>query len=117
MSNKSQPIGSFSGTFERSNRDIELPSGRKITVLETTGKEEQILSKLKDRKPGVLEEYLCSVTENLDGVKGHPTTQQILDMLSGDRTMILLYVRLLTHGEIVTYKLNCKECNSKSGIS
>lgn len=114
MSNQNKSLGAFSGSHERSNREVILPSGRKITVLETTGKEEQILSKLKDRKPGILEEYLCSVTEKLDGAKGNPTSQQMLDMLSGDRTMILMYVRLLTHGEIVTYKLSCKDCNAKS---
>lgn len=112
MSNLS---GSFSGNYERAKKLITLPSGRKVTILETTGKEEKILSKLADKKStGAIEQYMVGVCEALDGAKEKPTTKQFLDMLTGDRMMILLQARLLTHGSIVNYKLTCTECGKKS---
>lgn len=106
--------GSFTGNFERSKKEVTLPSGRKVVILETTGKEEKILSKMAEKKSkGVIEEYLASVCQSLDG-KEKPTEKQFQDMLTGDRMMVLLQTRMLTHGNIVNYKLTCPSCNAKS---
>ena len=111
-----EKVGFFSGLPNREKSRITLPSGRKITVLETTGREEKILSRMRDRSKvaETILEYLVSVTEDLDDQKGKISPVQFEEMLVGDRIFILLHARVLTHGSMVRHKHPCPECGSQS---
>lgn len=98
--------------MERESLVVTLPSGRDIKVLESTGRDEKILGKFSDRKnQSVLEEYLSAVCTEVDGSKIPQNT--FLEMLSGDRLALLIHNRILTHGSMVTYKMNC-DCGNRS---
>jgi hypothetical protein len=101
-------IGAFSSPFDREKREFTLPSGRRVTVLETTGREERIISQLKNvDRYDKINEYLSGVTENLDGKPGSQDPSVFEAMLTGDRTYILMCSRVLTHGPVMTYQLKC----------
>jgi len=107
--------GVFSRTMDRDKAEVTLPSGRKLVVLETTGREERLLSRLeKNKNLDAINEFLASCTENLDGKAGHPAPKDFKKMLTGDRTAILLHVRKLTHGATIDYTHVCQSCASKS---
>lgn len=111
----SQKDSAFARTLDREREDITLPSGRKVTVLESTGREERLLSRLENNKNfDVINDFLAMCTEGLDGKSGHPLSKEIKKMLTGDRTTILLYIRKLTHGVVVEHKHTCSNCNAKS---
>lgn len=107
--------GVFSSSAEREKKEITLPSGRKVTVLETTGEAERLLSSIqKNQDLSVINRFLVLVTENLDGKKGKPAESDFKNMLTGDRSFILLNVRKITHGSLVEFNLDCPSCGSKS---
>lgn len=107
--------GVFSTNPDRERREIVLPSGRAVTVLETTGEAERLLSSLQqNRDLSIINRFLSLVTEDLDGKQGHPSTEEFNAMLTGDRTFILLNSRLLTHGHEVRFRLDCASCGAKS---
>jgi len=111
----SQVIGVFGAGAVRLEKEIKLPSGRTVTVLETTGKQEALFNDLSPSElPSVINRYLAEVTTNLDGVSGHPDVLAFDKMLLGDRTAILLSCRILTHGNILEYTLDCSQCGKKS---
>lgn len=104
----------FSALPERDEKEIELPSGRTITVMETTGREEKIAGKFNDnsKQADVIAQFLAGVSKNLDGKEG-PVTREALDnMLIGDQVRILIESRILTHGPLLTYKTDCAGCGS-----
>lgn len=107
--------GAFASSPERDRKDIVLPSGRAATVLETTGEAERLLSTLQqNRDLAVINRFLSLVTENLDGKAGKSNPDDFKSMLTGDRTLILLNVRALSHGSTVNFKLNCPSCGGNS---
>ena len=108
--------GFFSGLPEREKTKITLPSGRTVTVLETTGREEKILSRVQDRNKlmETIAAYLAGVTEDLDGDAGRVPPSKFEDMLVGDRYAILIHARLLTHGPIVNHKASCGDCKAQN---
>lgn len=110
---ETQKAGYFSGLPEREKVKVNLPSGRSVTVLETTGREEKILSRIQDRTKlyETIAAYLAGVTENLDDVEGPVPASKFDDMLVGDRVYILLQARLLTHGPIIRHKHSCTGCD------
>ncbi len=110
-----KPKGVFSANPDREHQEITLPSGRTVTVLETTGEAERLLSSLQqNRDLSIINRFLSLVTENLDGKSGHPSIEDFNGMLTGDRTFILLKSRLLTHGHEVRFNLDCASCGAKS---
>lgn len=107
--------GMFSQLPERDKKDVVLPSGRKITVLETTGHAERLLSSMqKGQDLSVINRFLSLVTENLDGKPGAVAENEFNKMLTGDRSYVLLQVRCISHGSMVDFHLDCPSCGSKS---
>lgn len=112
---ESKTKGAFASSPNRDRKDITLPSGRSVTVLETTGEAERLLSTLQqNRDLAVINRFLSLVTENLDGKTGKPSPDDFKSMLTGDRTFILLQVRMLSHGPVVNFKLACPSCSANS---
>lgn len=114
---QNEKIGFFSNLPERERVQVTLPSGREITILESTGREEKILARLNQDKSKFYENfasYLAGVTEGLDGQEGKIPPSKFQDMLLGDRIYIVYYARLLTHGPAVEHKMNCSSCNQPS---
>lgn len=112
-----QPMGHFSSVPERAESRITLPSGRKITVLEMTGKEETMLSSgfsKKNKHHEVINKFLQSLVKDLDEEQGTPSMQEIENLLTGDRSALFLHIRDLTHGNIVELELECKSCTAKT---
>lgn len=106
----------FGANVRREESTVTLPSGRKITVIEMTGDQEDIFKGLgnKAKTYEVINKFLMDSTKALDG-KDTPTTEKDFeDMLSGDRTACLIHIRTLTHGTKVTYVVHCTECKSDS---
>lgn len=102
-------LGAFAAPFERDRKEVTLPSGRRVTVLETTGREEKILSQLGNvDRYDKINEYLAGVTEGLDGKEGRAEPSAFEPMLTGDRTYILMCARVLTHGPVLTHTLECE---------
>lgn len=107
--------GAFSRTMDRDKTEITLPSGRKIIVLETTGREERLLSRLeKNKNFEAINEFLANCSENMDGKDGTPAPKEFKKMLTGDRTAMLLQIRKLTHGPLIDYAHRCPSCAAAS---
>jgi len=62
----------------------------------------------------VVNRLLIDSIKDLDGAAGTVSETQVDDLLQGDRLAIILYLRVLTHGPIITYKLDCPSCKQKS---
>lgn len=107
--------GMFARTVDREKLEVTLPSGRQVIVLETTGREERLLSRLeKNKNLDTINEFLASCTASLDKSDGNPSPKDFKQMLTGDRTAILLHIRKLTHGSIIDYRHYCTSCGAKS---
>ena len=58
--------GMFARTVDREKLGVTLPSGRQVIVLETTGREERLLSRLeKNKNFDTINEFLASCTASL----------------------------------------------------
>lgn len=101
--------GFFSHLPERIKEETTLPSGSVVTVLETTGREEKILSGVQDTSkiPQVMRQYLAGISEGL-------SEEDCDKLLVGDRMYILIKSRILTYGRTFEYKMNCTSCDSYS---
>lgn len=110
-------LGAFSRAQEREKKEVVLPSGRRAVVMETTGREEKIISKVGEnvsKMPVILNDYLAGVTESIDGVSGRPVQADFETMLAGDRLAILIHARILSHGDMMDYRLTCGRCGEVS---
>lgn len=105
MTNK--VVGVFGQNHPREKKEITLPSGRKVTVLEMTGREEMLLKIRTGKVYDALNAFFGALTEGLDGKEGHPDAKQLDEMLVQDRNLILLEIRRLTHGDVVERKGKC----------
>lgn len=118
MPNQTSPAfnqGVFSSNLQRDKKDIILPSGRKITVLETTGAAEKLLSSIqKNQDLSLINRFLTLVTENLDDKAGKTSEDDFKTMLTGDRSFVLLHVRAITHGLEVEFHYDCPHCGQSS---
>lgn len=114
--NQNQTVGAFARAPSREEKEVTLPSGRKVTILETTGHEEKIFRFGGGKKnvPALINKYYAAVCRNLDGAEGPAQVSQFESMLCGDRVMILLQSRMLTHGQIMEYNLDCPSCQERS---
>lgn len=104
----------FGGKFDRTEKQVTLPSGRSIVLMEMTGADESALTKLarKNFAEG-MNKFLVRVCKDLDGKPGACQPEQFEGMLSGDRSALLLHLRVLTHGEKFEYKFTC-DCEEKT---
>lgn len=106
-----KPSGFFGNAPVREERRIVLPSGRKITVLETTGADESVLSKaIKNNLAQGVNKFLSRVSKDLDEKEGSVAESEFRSMLTGDRIAALIHTRMLTHGSLFPYALKCTNC-------
>lgn len=112
MNNKA--VGVFGQNHPKEKKEITLPSGRKITVIEMTGREEMLLKIRTGKVYDALNNFFAALTENLDGKEGHPELRQLDEMLIQDRNLTLIEIRKLTHGPIIERKGECsnKDCGA-----
>jgi hypothetical protein len=112
---QNEPLGAFGRTPTRDSLEVNLPSGRKITILETTGQEEKLFRfNGKKNLADLVNKFYAGICRNLDGKEGQTTPIQFEEMLIGDRTAILFYSRIVSHGSLMNYTLDCPHCESKS---
>lgn len=108
-------VGSFSKGFSREEKELTLLSGVKATILETTGKEERLLFNTTKNRKNIVEHFLAGCTKSLGEQSSSPiSVEHFKKLLTGDRTYLLLQIRLLSHGSIVEYHLDCPSCGVKS---
>lgn len=82
-------------------------------VLETTGEAERLLSQSNHKNDlKVINRFLSLVTQDLEGETLDPKFFE--NMLSGDRTKILLEVRCLSHESLVEFQFRCPQCGAES---
>lgn len=107
-------VGFFSSLPQRAEKEITLPSGRVAVILEMTGHQESLFRDInKESLANLTTKFLKGVIKSLDG-NPDVTAQMIDDLLQADRMVLFLHVRVLTHGNILTRKLECTECNQVS---
>lgn len=96
-----------------------LPDGRIVrtaTVRELTGFDEEHLSRIDMTKntTAFLTKLLQAGVEELGGQR--PTTEQLSDLLIGDRDALTLRIRQATYGDTVRLTLTCQVCKERSAI-
>lgn len=111
-----QVLGHFSKRPERLEERVTLPSNTKVTIMETTGKEESVVSSMASKKSYFesINKFLCLVTKDIGDEQGPATEKQIEDLLLGDRVAILLRCRQLSHGNSVQIDIKCNNCETES---
>lgn len=95
---------------------IILPSGIEAEVDFgcLTGKDEDQLGDEKKLHAGeAFDPVLAKVVKRLDAVTAI-TPDTILDLLSGDRSALLLALRISRHGETVEFKGKCQYCGAEA---
>jgi len=93
--------------------DLVLPSGLKVSVRETNGEDDEVISRLAKLEDGTsLSEYLTGVIQaGPDGRR--MSLEEVGQLKLRDRQFILLVVRILSLGKTLKFK---HECQSPSCI-
>lgn len=98
--------------FIGKTKEVTLPSGRVIIIRETTGEDESLLSQLKLAQTGdSIIYFLSNVIKNQDGTV--PTREDILSWFENDVQAALLYIRMLSLGEVFIFPYTCT-CNPQA---
>lgn len=104
--------------FQPMTETFVLPSGASATVREMTGQDEDLLMNEKLVKAGKAQHQLLGgLLIDLDGSK--PTSADVLNMWSADRTAVLLHARVLSYGPELTSAHECenKDCKAEFQIT
>jgi len=94
-------------------REIECPSGLKGTIRNLTGRDGRYLANREVQRQGTMVDFILQNcwTNTIDPsiYKEHVTAAgpNWLKVLQGDRTYILLQIRIATHGPIYPFKAQC----------
>lgn len=99
--------------------NFTLPSGIECEIRPMSGKMEKILTDRHLAKNGSnINELLRRVIVSLDGKpidpKSASSEQTVLALRSGDRNYILLQLRILSYGEMMSFEAACPECKKKN---
>lgn len=93
-----------------------LPSGVEAEIREMSGREEDLFANEQVMKSGKIgQKILGAVILKLGDKK--PTSQDIQDMWTADRSAALLYTRILTFGESITSEVECTNDDCETHIS
>jgi hypothetical protein len=104
--------------FTGQTETFVLPSGLSATVRELTGVDEDILTNEKLVKAGKAQHQLLgNILVDLDGSR--PSSQDVLNMWSADRTAVMLRTRVLSFGASITgmHECNNADCRQEFEIS
>jgi len=96
--------------------DYTLPSGVTAKIREMSGREEDLFANENIVKSGKIgQRILGAVILELDGKK--PSSADIQNMWSADRTAAMIHTRVLTFGEELTGEVECNARDCDAGIS
>lgn len=94
---------------------ITLPTGKRITVREVNGEDEEILSRIKDNITGeAATNYLTGLILKDEDTGKAPTIQDVKDWPIGDKYYAIFKVRLINHGNELKFPHVCTNPNCPS---
>jgi hypothetical protein len=95
----------------------ELPSGHKVTIRETNGADEGILSTQKDAKDASsFDKYLSGIITEHSGFNGKVSPEQVKSMPLSDKYYAHLIARRHSLGDVLKFENTChiKDCGHKA---
>lgn len=98
---------------------FELPSGIEVELREMTGAEEELLTNQRLVRSGeAINQVLKNCLIRL-GEETSITVNHVLDLLSGDRLALLIYLRQVSLGDSVDLELQCSHqgCRSRTYLT
>lgn len=94
--------------FYGQEREIVCPSGRVLTIRETNGEDDEILSRLSDANTGDnVYKFLASITLMDSFLKKKPLFKDVQQWPSNDKFGLLFKQRLINHGDILNFETTC----------
>lgn len=95
--------------FTGQEHEITLPTGRVITLRETNGDDDELLSRLKDAKSGdSVFNFLANIT-NMDSiVKKKPLVSDLMGWPVSDRYYALFKQRVINQGPLLKFDFICQ---------
>lgn len=103
--------------FTGEEHEITLPSGKVVTIRESNGEDDGILSKVKDASDNTnILNYLSSIIVEDHDLKTKPKPSDILDWLSNDKWYLLLKQRIINLGPefVVINTCGNPKCKTKT---
>ena len=89
---------------------FKLPSGKEIEIREMSGLEEKLLRDRKLVTKGIaFDRVMSACTKRIDD-NCEVSEKDILNLISIDRSYLLLELRKLTYGSEIEVEQNCREC-------
>lgn len=102
---KEEPKFIYQGT----SQDIMLPDGRIVTVRETDGDDDDLLSRLGDVLTGEnIFHLLASITLNDQLLGRRPTIEDIKAWPSNNKLYLVFKQRLMNHGNVLKFHHTCQ---------
>jgi hypothetical protein len=94
----------------------KLPSGKMVELVGLKGRDERkLLNDIQARKVSAFDELMRACTRTIDRVAVE-SMDAILDLHSGDRLALLLFLREETYGPTVSFDWTCPRCTEKSPV-
>jgi hypothetical protein len=94
----------------------KLPSGKIVEFVGLKGRDERkLLNDIQARKVSAFDELMRSCTRSIDRIAVE-SMDAILDLHSGDRLALLLFLRAETYGERVSFDWTCPRCSQKTPV-
>ena len=94
----------------------KLPSGKTVEFVGLKGRDERkLLNDIQARKVTAFDELMRACTRSIDRV-ALESMDAILDLHSGDRVALLLFLRAESYGPDVEFEWACPRCSQKSQV-
>lgn len=94
--------------FTGATHEIFLPSGRLVTIRETNGNDDEILSKLSDASGDGVINFLANIVLKDSYLGDKPQVSHILDWHASDKYYLLFKQRLINRGSELEFKHECQ---------
>src|SRR5882757_6071304 len=114
MKNEVAPSSMF---FTGDEHEITLPSGKMVTIRESNGEDDGILSKIKSAQDGSnIYNYLANIILKDHDTQDKPLAADLMEWLSNDKYYLLFKQRIINLGPTFTFLHTCenKDCKKKS---